>query len=143
MTYLLDVNVLLALFDPGHLHREKALAWFNVAAPLSWATCPITENGFVRIASHHNYPNSPGNPVVVAALLGQLKDVGKHHFWPDSLSLHDRRSFNLTSKLTSHQLTDVYLLGLAASHNGRLATFDRSIPVDQVRGGSAAIELIS
>ncbi|MDO9124550.1 MAG: VapC toxin family PIN domain ribonuclease, partial [Deltaproteobacteria bacterium] len=60
-TYLLDVNLLLALSDPMHIHHELAHRWFAEKGHQAWATCPLTENGFIRIASHPNYPNRPGD----------------------------------------------------------------------------------
>ena len=61
-TYLLDVNVLIALVDPAHVHHEPAHAWFSQQGSTSWATCPMTENGLLRIVGHPRYPNSPGSP---------------------------------------------------------------------------------
>jgi predicted nucleic acid-binding protein len=46
-----DVNVLIALFDPAHIHHEPAHTWFAVACEDGWATCPLTENGFLRVVS--------------------------------------------------------------------------------------------
>ncbi len=84
ITHLLDINVLLALADPTHVHHETAHEWFGQTGRKSWATCPITENGFVRIASHPQYPNRPGSPHEVAALLQIIVALPGHHFWPDA-----------------------------------------------------------
>jgi predicted nucleic acid-binding protein len=65
IVYLLDVNVLLALCDPLHVHHAAAHRWFAAVGRFAWATCPITENGFVRIAAHRSYPNRPGDAAVV------------------------------------------------------------------------------
>jgi predicted nucleic acid-binding protein len=46
---LFDVNVLIALFDPAHVHHESAHAWWKANQSSGWATCPLTENGFVRV----------------------------------------------------------------------------------------------
>jgi predicted nucleic acid-binding protein len=86
-TYLLDVNVLIALSDPMHLHHDAAHRWFGSHGKESWATCPITENGFVRIASHPSYPNRPGDTPVVLSLLRQMCAVEGHHFWPDGITI--------------------------------------------------------
>ncbi len=59
--YLLDINLLLALTDPMHVHHELSHQWFAKKGRKGWATCPLTENGFVRIASHPKYPNRPGD----------------------------------------------------------------------------------
>lgn len=140
--HLLDVNVLLALCDPGHLHHEAAHRWFGGVQAQGWATCPLTENAFVRIASQPKYPNSPGAPEVVASLLRRFCASPSHRFWPAAASLLDERCFRLKRPLTSGQLTDIYLLGLAVQNDGRLATFDATIPADAVAGGRAALLLI-
>lgn len=51
-----DVNVLIALFDPAHVHHESAHLWFTTARGAGWAACPITENGFIRVVSNPAYP---------------------------------------------------------------------------------------
>lgn len=139
--YLLDVNLLIALCDPMHLHHEAAHHWFGAVGRSAWATCPITENGFVRIASHPTYPNRPGDAPAVLAILRHFCTDAGHHFWSDSVSLGD---ILLPGASFIHsQVTDLYLLGLAVAQSGRLATFDRRIPLGVVRGGAAAVELIA
>jgi uncharacterized protein len=140
-TYLLDVNVLLALSDPMHLHHEAAHRWFAARGKASWATCPLTENGFVRVARHPGYPNRPGDSPVVVALLRELCAVEGHRFWPDAVSI--RAILQPNALLTHNQVTDVYLLGLAIDQSGKLATFYQRIPSFAVRGGGEALELIS
>ena len=140
---LLDVNVLLALFDPHHIHHEPAQAWFSAEGHRGWATCPITENGFVRIASQPSYPSSPGDVTVVRRLLAELCRSEHHRFWPDAVSLRDEQLFEPASLVPSGHLTDVYLLGLAVHQRGRLITFDRRIPVAAVRGGRDALHVLS
>jgi toxin-antitoxin system PIN domain toxin len=139
-TYLLDVNVLLALSDPMHIHHEAAHRWFAGEGHQSWATCPITENGFIRIASHPNYPNRPGDVPVLLEILRQFCEAEGHQFWPDDLSILE--ILERTAVITHAQVTDVYLAGLAVHRDGKLATFDQRIPIDVVRGGSDAFELI-
>lgn len=138
--YLLDLNVLLALSDPMHLHHEAAHRWFGAVGRGAWATCPLTENGFVRVASHPSYPNRPGDGPVVLSMLRQLCAAAGHRFWPDTASI--RELLQPAAAFTHSQLTDLYLLGLAVAHGGKLATFDRRIAVGAVRGGAAALELI-
>ena len=138
--YLLDVNVLLALCDSLHVHHEAAHRWFEEYGRTAWATCPITENGFVRIASHPSYPNRPGDVIAVLAILQRLCAVADHRFWMDELALRDILLPGAT--LTHAQVTDVYLLGLAARKGGKLATFDRHIPTAAVRNGEHCLELI-
>lgn len=140
MTYLLDVNLLLALTDSMHAHHEIAHRWFASKGHTSWATCPITENGFVRIASHPNYPNRPGNLATVLAILKQFCTLEGHVFWPDDIST--RSLLRSDTILSSKQLTDIYLLGLALSKKGYLATLDRRIPATALSSGTKALEII-
>jgi hypothetical protein len=139
-TYLLDVNLLLALTDPMHIHHESAHRWFVEKGQQAWATCPLTENGFIRIASHPNYPNRPGDVAAVLAIFRQLRETPGHHFWPDDVSLLQILESDLI--ITHAQITDVYLLGLAVHKKGKLATLDQRIPVEAVGGGRKALELI-
>ena len=138
--YLLDVNLLLALSDPLHEHHEVAHRWFGERGREAWATCPITENGFVRIASHPRYPNRPGDSTVVLSILQQFCAAEGHHFWAADASLQDMLEPGY--EVTSAQVTDLYLLGLAVRQGGKLATLDRRIPGAAVRDGLRALEQI-
>jgi len=138
--YLLDINLLLALTDPMHVHHELSHQWFAENGQHAWATSPVTENGFVRIASHPNYPNRPGDVPAVLSILRQICESPGHHFWADELSI---LGILVANAIVTHaQITDVYLLGLAVHKKGKLATLDQRIPVDVVRGGRQALELI-
>jgi toxin-antitoxin system PIN domain toxin len=139
-TFLLDVNLLLALSDPMHIHHEPAHRWFTEKGRQAWATCPLTENGFIRIASHPNYPNRPGDVSAVLAILQQLCEAPGHRFWPEEISI--LQVLEPDAIITHIQITDVYLLGLAAHKKGKLATLDQRIPVDVVHGGRKALKLI-
>ena len=137
---LLDVNVLIALADPMHVHHEAAHNWFAASGGREWATCPLTENGFVRIAGHPNYPNRPGEVGAVLEILAQARKAPGHHFWADDICILDAL---VTDALITHaQITDVYLLALAVGHQGRLATLDPRIPAGAVHGGPEAPEVI-
>jgi uncharacterized protein len=140
VTYLLDVNVLLALSDPMHVNHEAAHRWFADKGQSAWATCPITENRFVRIASHPNYPNRPGDVSVVLAILRQFCAAKGHYFWVADLSI--REFLQPSALITYSQITDVFLLSLAVHRGGKLATFDQRIATVAVQGGSEALELI-
>ena len=142
MTYLLDVNVLIALCDPAHVQHELAHDWFAAQGQNAWATCPITQNGLLRIVGHARYPNSPGTPAAVTATLVSLCALPGHTFWPDDISLTDARHIDPTRLLSSSQVTDSYLLALACAHDGKLATFDRKLVISAVRGGAKALCLI-
>jgi len=142
VTYLLDVNVLIALIDPSHVSHDAAHRWFAATGSASWATCPITENGVLRIVGHPSYPNSPGSPAAVAPILMGLCALPGHVFWRDDLSLMDTELVDASAILLPAQVTDTYLLALAAANGGQLATFDRRLSAKAVRGGKAALHLI-
>ena len=142
MTYLLDVNVLIALIDPVHVQHDAAHDWFAKQGQESWATCPLTENGVMRIVGHARYPNSPGTPAAVAQLMTGLCALPGRVFWPDDISLLDSKKLDAARLLSSAQVTDSYLLGLAVAHDGKLATLDRRLVVDAVRGGAKRLHLI-
>ncbi len=142
MTFLLDVNVLVALIDPIHVAHDAAHRWFEVAAGRGWATCPLTENGVIRIVGHQKYPNTPGSPAAVATIMAELRRLPGHQFWPDDLSLVGTDRIDPTRIRTSGQVTDTYLLALAQARGGRLATFDRRFSTAAVREGKAALFLI-
>ncbi len=140
--FLLDVNVLVALIDPAHVQHDRAHDWFAATGRQAWATCPLTENGVLRVVGHARYPNSPGTPAAVAELIAILRALGGHEFWPDDVSLFNAQLVDTARLLDSGQVTDTYLLALARAHGGKLATFDRHLVTDAVTGGALALELI-
>ncbi len=142
-TFLLDVNVLIALIDPMHVQHDAAHEWFADSGQRAWATCPLTENGLLRIVGHSRYPGSPGTPAAVAPLLAELRQLPGHVFWPDDISLIDAGHLDTARLLNSSQVTDSYLLALACAHDGGLATFDRRLVKDAVRGGKDGLHLIA
>ena len=138
--YLLDVNVLIALIDPNHDHHKRVVDWFIRSRGEGWSTCPIVENGFVRIIGHTNYPNGPQSTQAARALLVNLCQQPGHQFWPDSTTIRDRQSsMNLP---TSKHLTDHYLLLLAIKNIGKLATLDQRIDPQKIQGGQSALCVI-
>lgn len=136
----LDINVLIALIDPAHVQHDRAHRWFAARGQKAWATCPITENGVLRIVGH--LPNSPGSPATVAELLTIFRQLPGHMFWQDNLSLLDREYVNPARLLDSAHVTDSYLLALARAHDGQLATFDRRLVTDAVMKGPRALHVI-
>ena len=135
---LLDVNVLVALFDSAHVHHEAAHDWFSDHRAQGWATCPVTENGFVRVLSNPAYGLERLRGQAIAERLNKFRASGHHAFWPDAVSLCDGTLFNLGMASGHRQVTDIYLLGLAVRMKGCLATFDRSIPLKAVVGATPA-----
>lgn len=134
---LLDVNVLVALFDRDHIHHEVAHDWFSDHRSFGWATCPLTENGLVRILSNPAYLPAAERPAVTRDRLRKFCQSGHHAFWADEVSLCDPMIFSSALPVASSQITDVYLLALARHHGGSLATFDRRIPIKAVSGATA------
>jgi toxin-antitoxin system PIN domain toxin len=138
----LDVSVLIALVDPTHSESEVAHAWFARERRRPWATCPITQNGVLRIMSQPRYPNSPGAPSVVAALLKTSLASPDHEFWPDDISLLDGEAIDVEQLVTHKRVTDSYLLALAVRNGGCFATLDRRLSSDAVVGGKEALLLL-
>ena len=134
--------MLIALIDPAHLQHDRAHAWFEKTGKMAWATCPLTQNGVLRIVGHPRYPSSPGTPAAVAQLLTEFVALPGHGFWPDDLTLLDAERVRSARLLESAQVTDSYLLALAVAHHGQLATFDQKIVTDAVVNGPQALHVI-
>ena len=130
------------MIDPAHIQHDRAHEWFAVSGRKAWATCPLTENGVLRIVGHARYPNSPGTPAAVADLLTGLCRLPGHDFWPDDITLLDSGRLDGSRILDSTQVTDSYLLALASAHGGQLATFDQRLVTDAVVNGAHALHLI-
>jgi hypothetical protein len=140
MTYLLDVNLLIALLDARHVHNAAAHQWAgNHPKALKWATCPIIENAFVRITGNPAYPNFLGSAMASLNTLRKNILETDHHFWADDISLCDHALWHSSEFMSAAQITDCYLLALAVKNGGKLATFDRQIPAHLVRGGKEAL----
>ena len=142
MIALLDVNVLIALLDPLHVHHDPAHRWFSKNSSQGWATCPITQNGVLRILGNPRYPNSPGSPAAVMPLLLGMLSHPDHQFWAGDLSWSDNDLIQGDQVLAHGQITDGYLLALAVHHQGLLVTLDSRISTRMVRGGEKALQLI-
>jgi len=131
---LLDVNVLIGLLDPAHVTHEEAHAWFSRHRRQGWATSPVTLNRCVRILSNPAYLSVEATPAQVVSHLRRFCEAKDHHFWQDSLAITDPRVF-VPEMIGGHaKITDACLLALAVRNGGRLATFDRSIPIKAVVG---------
>lgn len=133
MRALLDVNVLIALLDGAHVHHAAASRWFDANYEQGWASCPLTQNGCLRIMSARAYPRAQP----VAAVAERLREATSqyiHQFWPDEISVLDQKRFDQGRWLSSSQVTDAYLLGLAVQRGGCFVTFDRNIDQALVRG---------
>lgn len=133
---LLDVNVLVALFDGDHVHHDAAHDWFAGVRGRGWATTPLTENGAVRVLSNPAYHAAALTASTTREHLRRFCGLDGHRFWPCDVSLLDEVLI-AHAAVTHRQVTDVYLLALAVKHDGCLATFDTSIPLPVVMGASA------
>lgn len=133
---LLDVNVLIALLDSDHTSHNNAVAWLAEHGSNGWASCPITQNGCIRIMSHPGYPNAHAIVEIVERLRTATAHRS-HEFWPDSYSLLDKQVMDPTRVHGPRQLTDMYLLALAVKNGGRLVTFDAHIAIGAVQGATA------
>lgn len=132
--HLLDVNVLIALFDPGHIHHGAAHEWFGAVGHEAWATCPLTENGFVRILSNPRYAGRRTTVRDAVERLRTLTEADGHAFWDDAVSLLDAARLDARALHGHREITDAYLLALAVARPGVLATFDTGVRTDAVPG---------
>ncbi len=135
MRALLDVNALIALADEDHPFNPVIRRWW-ANWKKGWASCPLTQNGFLRVLSQPAYSNSMSMAEALN-LLDLAVDQGNHEFWPDDLSLADGSRIDRRHVLGPKQLTDIYLLALAVKNDGRLVTFDTAIPLAAVRGATS------
>ena len=124
---LLDVNLLVALAWPNHVHHRAAHDWFAKAHESGWATCPVTESGFVRVSSNPRATPEAKRPAEALHLLRALREVPGHVFWYDEVSLATDSRVRIDRLAGHRQVTDQHLLCVALSHDGRLATFDRGV----------------
>jgi toxin-antitoxin system PIN domain toxin len=132
MRHLLDINVLIALMDPDHVFHHRAHEWW-AAEVRPWASCPLTENGLLRIMASAGYGKTTRFSVQdIASRLTVFAENSDHAFWTDSLTIRDGNRFHHDSILSSKHLTDLYLLALAVENQGCLATFDQRIPLSAV-----------
>ncbi|MBN1756767.1 MAG: VapC toxin family PIN domain ribonuclease [Chitinispirillaceae bacterium] len=126
MIYLLDVNVLIALAWPSHIHHTAARKWFSRKGAQGWATCPMTQCGFIRISSNSRIIADAVSPGEAHTMLAAMTGHKGHTFWPDTIDITGNK-FNSLLVAGHRQVTDAYLLLLTASKKGLLATFDQSI----------------
>ncbi len=125
--FLLDVNVLIALVRETHIGHAKVKPWFDGTGRKHWATCPVTESGFVRVASNRQLSIHPVDVSEALDMLTIMVRAPGHHFWPADIAFPEAVE-PFKERLVGHrQVTDAYLLGLAIKNKGRLVTLDRGI----------------
>lgn len=134
---LLDINVVLALLDADHADHQRARAWIDAEITGGWASCAMTENGFVRIISQSRYP-SPVSPAEAIDRLRRATSSPHHEFWPCSVSLLDELVVEPSHLHGPRQVTDAYLLAVATAHDGRFVTFDQSVSLSAIKGATRA-----
>lgn len=127
MVHLLDVNLLIALAWPNHVHHEAAHRWFSRQRASGWATCPATEAAFVRVSSNQQMTPEARTPLEALELLREMLEVPGHRFWKDDVSPARSRIFPWQKVVGHRQVSDAHLVALAIRHKGRLATLDRSV----------------
>ena len=136
MRYLLDVNVWVALVDEAHVHHALAVA-FMQRRKVQIATCPLVENGVIRVLNLPGYSkHGPAGFVAVSNKRQQICADADHGFWPDTVSLPSPNQVNWSRMLGHNQITDVYLLALAVANKGSLATLDHRVALSTVVGAS-------
>ena len=141
---LLDVNVMVALFEPDHVHHELAHGWFADNRAAGWATCPVTETGLVRVLSNPRVREGGFAVSDVVDRLRRFRSDASHHWWDTGISLTDARLFQLGAIRGHRQVTDLHLAGLAHAKGGKLVTFDRSVVWSAVVGARPSlVEVIS
>lgn len=125
--YLLDVNTLIALAWPNHVHHAPASEWFVAHYAAGWATCSVTESGFVRVSSNPRATPEAKTPAEALYLLRQMVSQAGHSFWPDEISMAKSELVDSSKLLGHRQITDAHLIALAIHHGGRLVSFDRRL----------------
>jgi uncharacterized protein len=137
MRALLDVNVWVALFDDAHQFSSRANG-FIATKGVKVATCPLVENGVIRVLSLPSYARLGGLSIQkVREQLRKACDSLDHEFWPDDITLRDDEHVDFSRVQGHNQITDLYLLALAVHHGGCLASFDQAIALSSVRGATA------
>jgi len=125
--FLLDVNVLVALVRSKHSHHEPAKRWFSAAGSRQWATCPLTQAGFVRVVSNPRFTAQTVDVREALQMLTELTGLPGHEFWPVDFDVATAVT-PFASRFFGHQqVSDVYLLALAMRNRGKLATLDRGL----------------
>lgn len=142
MLMLLDINVLIARVDPGHEFHGRCCTWLEGHASAGLATCPFTENGFLRIFGNPAYPGGPGSPEAARPGLAQVRAMPQHVFLSDDISFADPGVVASLAGAGHQQLTDLYLLALAVRHSAVFVTFDRKVNPALVMGGRGALLVV-
>ena len=139
---LLDVNVLVALAWPSHVHHAVAHAWFRKQQQRGWATCAMTQVAFVRVSSNRGVIPYAVSPAEALDVLERITGLEGHEFWPDEQSAVIAKFLEPSLVVGHQQVTDAYLLALAISRDAALATLDRALHRLAPKGRAAAVQTI-
>lgn len=141
MTYLLDVNLLVALAWPSHVHHRTAHAWWARAARgrARWASCAVTQLGFTRVSSNPAFSPDALSPTDAVALL-EASTSSTSHVYLEAQPELAALPASLRRAIRGHQqVTDAYLLVVCAAHKAKLATFDAGVEALAVAGECASL----
>ena len=142
--WLLDANLLIALTHAAHIHHAEAHAWFATRAKRRWATCALTQLAFVRLTSNPKVVGTEIAPAQALQALGEMAALSTHEYWADAPEPLRLATLQSAALVGHRQVTDAYLLGLAALKQQRLATLDRGLESFAVAIGlTAHVELVS
>jgi len=133
--------VIIAIIDAQHVDHRRAKGWFESTDDLHWLSCPITQNGVIRILSNPRYSAS----ITLSRAMRSLRILltrGQHQFVSDSISILDPDIVDSNHLLSHNQTTDTCLLALAAAHNASLATFDKRLVATAVLSEKKSVYLI-
>jgi hypothetical protein len=142
MPFLVDINVLIARTDPRHEYHERVVRWEENHGSDFLVTCPLTENGFLRIYGHPKYPEGPGSPAEALVELRHIRALPNHRFIGDTLTIADATAFRSLDGVSPSQITDVYLLALARRNGLQFATLDTRLPPEGARPDGAGLHVI-
>ena len=141
MTSLLDVSVLISLLDANHEHHAAVMGWWSQSED-PWASCPVTQNGYLRIVTQQGYANTISVSEAINKLT-QAVSTTAHEFLPDDISLLDTQLVAHQHIQGPKQMTDIYLLALSVSHGARFVTLDKGVShVTVTQATNASVHVI-
>jgi uncharacterized protein len=124
--FLLDVNVLVALAFPDHQLNTRAHSWFRRESGPEWATCALTQAGFLRQAWRVLGGSRAAFGQALAGLERDCKNPN-HEYWSVDTDLRELSDSMRSRLIGPNQIADMQLLMMAHRHKGQLATFDAGI----------------
>lgn len=125
--HLLDVNVLVSLLWPRHVTHKLAIDWFASLNGAPWATCVLSQAGFVRLSSQSASPGSPNDPSLAAQVLRVATDAGEHTYLPIDFDFSVVNALCTGGVVGHRQVTDAWLLATAMRNNAKFVTFDKAV----------------